>query len=102
MASWILESLQYKVTLSGGSDYDIINDFEENPAIPQAYHRISFLNQTGSSLKVKVNNADDYETIPDNASYDHGEAKQETPWKDVVKVNGTGSIIVFISYWKYV
>lgn len=98
MAGWILKKQQRKKTLTGGTTYDAVND----TSIP-AYRNLYFLNQTGGPLKVKVNDAtdDDAETIVNNAPYNSQDAPQETPWKDTVTVNGTGSIIVEISYWKY-
>lgn len=96
MAGWVLTSKQTEITLTGGTTYDPVHDTSITH-----YHRLSFLNQTGGDLKVKVNNALKEEKIVDSSPFDTGPAEQKTPWIDTVTVNGTGSIVVFISYWYY-
>lgn len=82
------------ITLTGGATYDIITD----STIP-LFKSIQFENATGASVKVKTGITDDFISLADKEIFQLDSHTPQESYGDTVKVNGTGTIKVEITYY---
>ena len=91
-----LESKQYQVVLTGGTTYDTVT-----LSTIKYYEAIQIVNDTGADMYIKYNDdtvAKKYEASDIFFNESH---KANEPLRDVVKVNGTGTITVELRSFGY-